>query len=87
MNEYKTLLKHKMLSSIYDKMDERERLAFILAYMQNSNHRETMSALGDLQKQVQASRRSWLSDFGANVAGNAAFGGALILLRLLKGFI
>lgn len=87
MDEYKALMKQKMLSSIYDKMDNKERLTFFLAYMQNSNHRETMSALADLSKQVQAGRRSWLSDFGANVAGNAVFGGAWILLRLLKGFI
>lgn len=84
-NEYKSLLRYKLLSSIYDKMDDRERLAFMQISMSNANHREAMSALQSLSKQVDASRHSWLSDFGANVAGNAVFdGGVFLLSRLLK---
>lgn len=82
---YDALAKRKLMESIWDKMDEGERLAFALASMLESNHREAMGALAGLGKRVDASGRSWLSDFGANVAGNAAFGGGLWLLSKVFG--
>lgn len=84
-NEYKAFMQHKVLESIYNKMDDSERLVFMLASLQNNNHREEMDALANLSKQVDNSKHSWLSDFGANIAGNAVFDGATwLLLTLLK---
>lgn len=86
-NEYKSLMRYKLLSSIIDKMDDNEKLVFLQMSMASANHRETMTALQSLGKQVDASKHSWLSDFGANVAGNAVFDGAAWLLsKVIKGF-
>lgn len=85
--EYKSLLRYKLLSSIIDKMDDSEKLAFLQMSISKENHRETMNALQSLGRQVDASRHSWPSDFGANVAGNAVFDGAVWLLsKVMKGF-
>ncbi len=85
-NEYRSLMRYKLLSSIYEKMDDKEKLAFMQMSIANANHRETMNALQSLGKQVDASKHSWLSDFGANVAGNAVFDGAVWLLsKAIKG--
>lgn len=46
-------------------------------------HLEKQDAeLGKIHSQV--SKHTWLSDFSSNIAGNAAWDGALYLLRLLK---
>lgn len=79
-NEYKALMRRKLLSDIYDKMDDRERLALMVMSMQDASHRETMNALRGLGRQVAGARHSWLADFGANIAGNAVFDGGVFLL-------
>lgn len=82
---YNALIKQKLMESIWGKMDDKEHIAFAIASLQNSNHQETMSALNGLSQKIDQNKHSWLSGFGANVAGNAAFGGAaLILSKILK---
>lgn len=82
---YNALVEKKMMESIWKKMDDSERIAFTLVSMQSNNHRETMDALSSLSRQVEANKHSWLSDFGANVAGNAAFDlGVLLLKQLIR---
>lgn len=84
-NEYKALMRRKLLESIYDKMDDREKLVFIQMTMQNADHQEIMNALQQISKQVDNSKHSWVADFGANIAGNAVFDGATWLLaKVLK---
>lgn len=80
---YNAIIKQKLMESIWKKMDDKERIAFTIASLQNSNHQETMNALNNLSQKIDQNKHSWLSDFGANIAGNAAFGGAAYLLSLL----
>lgn len=84
-NGYKALMRRKLLESIYDKMDDKEKLVFIQMTMQNADHQEIMRALQHISKQVDDSKHSWVADFGANIAGNAVFDGAAwILSKVLK---
>lgn len=85
---YNALIKHKFMESLWTKMDDNERMAFAIASLQNSNHQETMKALGVLSNKVDKSKHSWAADFGANVAGNAVFdGGIWLLSRVFKKLI
>lgn len=84
-NEYKALMRRKLLERIYDKMSDHEKLVFVQMTMQNADHQEIMRALNNLSKQVKENKHSWWADFGANVAGNAVFDGATWLFsKLLK---
>lgn len=84
-NEYEGLMRRKLLESIYDKMDDREKLVFIQMTMQNADHQEIMRALQGLSEKIDESKHSWVADFGANIAGNAVFDGAAwILSKLIK---
>lgn len=80
---YNALIKQKYMESIWNKMDDSERIAFAIASLQNSNHQETMNALTNLSKQIEANKHSWVKDFGANIAGNTVFDGGIWLLRKL----
>ena len=82
---YRELLKRKLLENVYMKMSDEEKRAFVQLTMQNRNHQEIMQALQSIRKEVDTNHHSWLSDFGANIAGNAVFDGAVWLLsRLIK---
>ena len=78
---YKALM-HKI---ILDEMSPEDRRSYLQSSMQS--HQETMRAL---QKQANKldeihKSQSWLSDFGANIAGNAVWDGAVwVLSRLLR---
>ena len=79
------LLRRKLLEDIYDKMSDEEKHTFVQLTMQDKDHREIMSALNEIKKKADDNHHSFLSDFGANVAGNAVFDGAVWLLsRLVK---
>ena len=54
------------------------------AFVQLKEHREVMQALEEIKQKADNNHHSWLSDFGANVAGNTAFDGLLYLLSRLK---
>ena len=69
---YEDYLRYKYLSEMSD--EERK------AYLQ---HREVMNALRPLNERIDASGHHFWKDFGANVAGNAAWDGAVWLARAL----
>ncbi len=85
MAGYRELMRRKLLESIYDKMSPEEKRTFVQLTMQNKSHEEIMQAIQNLNKKVDANRHSWLSDFGANIAGNAAFDGAVWIFGKLIG--
>ena len=82
---YRELLKRKLLENVYAKMSDEEKRTFVQLTMQDRDHHEIMQALQELRQRVDTNHHSWLSDFGANIAGNAVFDGAVWLLsRLIK---
>ena len=78
-------LRRQLLESIYDKMSDDEKRLFIQLTMQNKSHAEIMQALQQQQAQLAdiRHRQSWWLDFGANIAGNAAFDGLVWAARRL----
>lgn len=88
---YDSLSRVALLRSIYDKMSDEEKKAFVLTHLNRGQNEEILhilhtqgEQLTDIQKRVD--QHTWLSDFGANIAGNAAYGVSIWLLRgLLKG--
>lgn len=68
---------------MYDKMSGKEKRTFVQLTMQDRDHTEIMSALQELKQKAESNHHSWVSDFGANVAGNAVFDGAIWLLSKL----
>ena len=83
MSNYRALMRKKLLERIYDKMSPEEQKTFVQLTMQDKDHREIMAALNDIRQKADNNHHSWLSDFGANVAGNAVFDGAVWLLSKL----
>lgn len=83
MSEYRALMRKKLLERVYDKMSPEEQRTFVQLTMQDKDHREIMAALNELSQKADDNHHSWLSDFGANVAGNAVFDGAVWLLSKL----
>lgn len=88
---YEGLSRVELLRSIYDKMSDEEKKAFVLMHLNGRSNEEILRVLltqgkqlTDIQRRVD--QHTWLSDFGANVAGNAAYEAAIwFLRRLLKG--
>ena len=76
---YRNFANQQMLESIYDKMSEEEKRAFLQMSLQNKNHDELMSVLRMQGVQIADLRQhqSWLSDFSANIAANAVFDGVV----------
>ena len=86
-NGYRELMRRKLLEELYDKMTPDEKRLFVNYSIQGKDHEEIMDALKGISKQVEESRQSWISDFGANIAGNAAFDGFVYLLsKIIKRF-
>ena len=80
------LMRRKMLESIYDRMTDEEKKLFVQMAMQDKSHTEIMQALKDNTERLdrlQKTQQTFAQDFLSNVAGNAAYGGALWLLRRL----
>ena len=74
----------KLLADLYAKMSDEERQLFMQARQQRS-HDEMMSAIQSLGNKVGDSRQSWVSDFGANIAGNAVWDAAVwIAAKLMR---
>ena len=80
---YRGLMRQKLMEQMYDRMSDEEKRLFIQLTMQDKDYREIMHALQDLKKRADSNHHSWLSDFGANVAGNAVFDGAIWLFSKL----
>ena len=80
-----------MLSQrICEKMTDDERRLLLQQSLMDGQADRVLQALQKQQRQLDAlsehaSRQSWLSDFGANIAGNAVFDGSVWLVaRLLR---
>lgn len=80
---YEELMRRKLVSRLYDGMTDEEKRTYLML----RNHSETMNAINGIKDIVEKNRHSWMADFGANVAGNAAFDGAVWLIsKILKKF-
>lgn len=85
------LRKLQLLSGILEKMSPEEKQAFAMLNNKSNGNAGVMQALNrqsvqlaDIQKRV--GQHTWVSDFGANVAGNAVYGAAMWLLsRIIRG--
>ena len=85
MSDYRGAMRRKLLEQIYDRMTPEEKRAFVQLTLQNKSHIEIVQALQNIERKVDTNHHSWLSDFGANIAGNAVFDGAVwFLSRLIK---
>ena len=80
---YRELMRRQLLERIYNKMSPEEQRTFVQLTLQDKDHQEIMSALNEIRQKAESNHHSWLSDFGANVAGNAVFDGAVWLLSKL----
>ncbi len=84
MSRRRELLRRKLLSDWYASLDEdtRRELAALVCDKKDeavlSLLRQQETRLAEIYRR---SGHSWLSDFGANVAGNAAWDGLLWLLK------
>ena len=80
-------MRRKLLEQMYDRMTPEEKRLFVQMTMEDRSHEEILQALqsqGHTLEQIKQGQ-SWLSDFGANIAGNAVWDGAVWLLaKLLK---
>lgn len=83
MSASRELMRRKLLEQIYDKMTEEEKHTFVRLTMEDKNHQEILQALQQIDRKVDTNHHSWLSDFGANIAGNAVFDGAVWLFTKL----
>ena len=77
MSGYRELMRRKLLEQMYDKMSDEEKRTFVQLTMQNKDHTEIISALNDLRQKADSNHHSFVSDFGANLAGNAVWDGLL----------
>ena len=87
-----SLSKAALLMSIYDKMSDEEKKAFLLSHLNNSNIEDIRRVLERQNQQLdsiykEVKQNDWVSNFGANIAGNAAYGAALWLLGRLTNLI
>ena len=79
-------VRRKVLSDIVSKMSDEDKRAYMLM-CNTDNHQEVMQALQSQQEQLKhiAKQGGFWRDFASNVAGNAAFDGAVYLAsKLLK---
>jgi hypothetical protein len=77
MNAYRAMMRRRLLERIYDKMSDEERRTFVQLTMQDKDHKEIMASLNELKQRAESNHHSFVSDFGANIAGNAAWDGLL----------
>ena len=80
---YRELMRRRLLEQMYDNMSDEEKRAFVQLTIQDKDHQEIMSALQEIKQKADNNHHSWVSDFGANIAGNAVFDGAIYLLSKL----
>ena len=82
-------MRRKVLSDIVSKMSDEDKRAYMLM-CNTDNHQEVMQALQSQQEQLThiAKQGGFWRDFASNVAGNAAFDGAVYLasklIRLIR---
>ena len=82
---YKALMRMRLMEQLYDRLSDEEKRTFVQLSIQDKGHEEIMHALSSIDKKADRNRHSWIQDFGANVAGNAAWDGFVWLAsRLIK---
>ena len=75
MSVYRELMRRKLFEEIYEKMSPEERNAFAQLTTSSKNHDEIMEAIRMQGEQIShisdsVDRRSWITDFGSDVAAN-----------------
>lgn len=82
------LSRAELLRRIYDKMSDEEKRTFVMMHLNGRSNNEIVEALSKQSKQltdIREHQQSWFGNFGANIAGNAAYDAALWLLgRIIK---
>ena len=81
------LMRRKLLEDIYDRMTDEEKKLFVQMTMQQRSTDDIMQTLQQQSQQLdrlQQSQQTFAQDFLSNVAGNAAYDGALWVLRRLS---
>lgn len=80
---YKEYMRRQILEEMYERMSPEEKRTFVHLTMQDKDHKEIMDALQEISHKADNNHHSWVSDFGANLAGNAVFDGAVWLFSKL----
>lgn len=83
------LVRRKLAEDIYGRMSDEERLQLELYLRQEYGHRELMNELRQQRAQMsqmarEMGRRSWVTDFGSDVAANFLTDGLIWLVRRLS---
>lgn len=84
--DWKAYIRQIALSEALDKMSDKDREAYMLMCSKDE-HKEVMDALASQGNKIDllSKQNHFWRDFGANIAGNAAYDSALWLAsRLLK---
>lgn len=84
------LMRRRLLEEIYDRMTDEERKLFVQMAMQNRSNDEILQALQRQSAQLDDLRQrqqTFGEDFASNIAGNAAWDGAVWLIRRLARLI
>lgn len=84
------LMRHKVLEDIYDRMTDEEKKIFAQMTLQQRSTDEITTALQQQSAQLQdlhQHQQTFGEDFASNIAGNAAWDGAVWLLRRLARLI
>lgn len=82
-----SLMRHKLLERIYDRMTPDERQLFVQMTLRKRSHTEIMQALQQQQSQLAEIRKhqqTFSEDFLSNIAGNAAWDGLVWLVSRLS---
>lgn len=88
--DYRGIMRMKLLEEIYDKMSPEDKRTFVQLSMQDKSSEEILQALQKQENHIvdineKVSRKTWLSDFSSNIAGNAVWDGlAWISSHLLR---
>ena len=84
------LMRRRLLEEIYDRMTDEERKLFVQMAMQDRSSDEILQALQRQSAQLDDLRQrqqTFGEDFASNIAGNAAWDGAVWLIRRLARLI
>lgn len=84
------LMRRKLLEEIYDRMTDEEKKLFVQMSMQDRSSDEILQALRRQSAQLDDLRQrqqTFGEVFASNVAGNAAWYGAVWLLRRLSRLV
>ena len=77
MSGCRELMRRKLLEKMYDRLSSEEKRTFAQLTLQDKGREEILQALQRQDEKLDRIHKSqsWISDFGANIAGNAVFDG------------